>query len=570
MEISSSGSLRILLLVASLLAASAALGAATPSSDNANKLDEAQGEVKRLLNAGDYDAVIRKLIALRSSRDLATRKFAQEFIGVAREKKGQVEFASLEYKRFLKEFPDAPEANRVRMRLRALVRSTLPADGRVARTTQTNPSLSSRRIHGALGASYRGSQNTSDSGATITSVSMISTDLDLTGYTEHGASKVGFRIGAGHYADLLPGHRNTSDRFSYAYLDYGLGEAFSVRLGRQRARTRAILGRFDGVNLAYAITGGPEFSVFGGKPTDTSKTGLFADDRKFVGISVNTGGIWPSFRLGVYSLRQTINGLVDRQAVGTELRYVADGLIAQAFVDFDTHFHTLNAISLNFNSMNQGQGSLHASYNYQKSPYLSTRNALIGQPVDSIEELQKLLTGNDQLQLLALDRSLNSQTATIGVGRPLTKQINLSASLSWYAVSSGPASGGVAAMPDYRQIYGESHVTFDDFIIKNQNLTMGFTYSHQDSANVWSFRTSTYYRSGSRLRFSPRFRIDKRKNADGSEQTNLAPSLRVEMGWGQSRLFMQGGYLVYQRRFPVLDTQRTSVRYIYIGYQYLL
>lgn len=569
MNISRSAGPQVYLLLASMLLPSMAMAAPAPP-DAADRLDEAREEVKRFLNAKKYDAAIKTLTTLRSSHDLATRRFGQEFLGVARERKGQLEFASLEYKRFLDQFPDAPEANRVRMRLGALVRSTLPVpvDSRVARTRRPARTASSRNVHGAFGVSYRGSQNTSDAGETTTSLSLIGTDLDLAGSAERGASKLGFRVAAGHYAGLLPDHRNTSDRFSYLYADYGLGEMLSVRLGRQRAKTHAILGRFDGLNLTLRMAGGPEFEAFGGSPADTSKSGLFADDRKFAGIGLNTGGIWRSFTLGVYSLRQTIAGMVDRQAVGTELRYVGDGLFAQAFVDFDTHFNTLNAISLNFNKMSQGQGSFNVSYNYQKSPYLSTRNALIGQPVDGIQELQNLLAGDDELQVLALDRSLDSQTATVGVGRPLTKHINLSASASWLAVSGSAASGGVPALPDYRQIYGETRVTFNDFIIENQNLSMGLTYSKQETSDVWSFMTSTYYRQGNRLRFSPRFRVDKRKNADGSEQTNYAPSVRVESVSRHNRFFMQGGYLLYRRRSRTLDSQHSGVRFIYIGYQY--
>jgi hypothetical protein len=569
MNISRPGWLRHVLLLASLMAASTAMGAPAPQ-DAADRLDEAREEVRRLLNAKEYDAAIQKLITLRSSHDLATRKFGQEFLGVARERKGQLEFASLEYKRFLDQFPDAPEVSRVRMRLGALVRSTLPVpvDSGVARTRRPARTASSPNVRGALGVSYRGSQSASDAGETTTSLSLIGTDLDLAGSAERGASKLGFRVAAGHYADLLPDHRNNSDRFGYLYADYGLGEIFSIRLGRQRAKTRAIPGRFDGLNLTLRMAGGPEFEAFGGLPADTSKSGLFADDRKFAGIGVNTGGIWRSFTLGVYGLHQTIDGVVDRQAVGTELRYVGDGMFAQAFVDFDTHFNTLNAISLSFNKMNQGQGSFNVSYNYQKSPYLSTRNALIGQPVDGIQELQNLLTGDGELEVLALDRSLDSQSATFGVGRPLTKQINLSASVSWLAVNGSAASGGVPALPDYQQIYGETRVTFNDFIIEDQNLSMGLAYSKQETSDVWSFMTSTYYRAGNRFRISPRFRVDKRKNADGSEQTNYAPSMRVESVAGPNRFFMQGGYLLYQRRFPTLDSQSSSVRFIYIGYQY--
>ncbi len=53
--------------------------------------------------------------------------------------------------------------------------------------------------------------------------------------------------------------------------------------------------------------------------------------------------------------------------------------------------------------------SLHGSVDRRRSPFLSTGNALIGQPVENFEQLAKIFF-EDELRQLALDRSPVSTT----------------------------------------------------------------------------------------------------------------------------------------------------------------
>lgn len=558
--------LKILLMMACLLGPatlSAAPAGAVPDLPRVKK------QVRILLKSGEFDKVIAELTRLRSSSDVATKRFAQEFLGVARQRKGQLEFARLEYQRFLDEFPNAPEAARVRMRLQALVQSTLPQHNKsVSMHASRSRRDATRDLHGSVSLSYRGSRNTDNSGRSTTSLSMPGVDVDLVGRKIGDNSSAGFRISAGRYQDLLPGGRNSTSRVSDLYVTYNFDDWLAVRVGRQRASTRAVFGRFDGVNLALKTSHGPEFTVFTGLPVDLSRQPLFSDTRRFVGAGIDTGRIWSSVKFGVYGINQTISGVVDRRAVGTELRYAGEHLYADAFADYDVHFRKLNAVWLNMNKLGADGGNINFSYSYQKSPYLSTRNALIGQTVDSITELQNLLSANDQLQVLALDRSLDSQTATLGFSRPLTEDLGVSASVTWYNVGAGAASGGLPATPRFSEIYGETRLNVSDFLVKNQTLNVGVTYSTQQMSHVWSLFSSTIYRLGNRWNLSPRMRVDMRHNLDGSTQTNYAPSLRMQFRTGPNVFFAQGGYLLYYRRFPVLDQQKYGISFVYLGYRY--
>jgi len=270
----------------------------------------------------------------------------------------------------------------------------------------------------------------------------------------------------------------------------------------------------------------------------------------------------------MYGVHQVIDSEVDRQTLGSEFRYVNDGIFAQGRVDFDVHFGELNSILLNVSKTTANNSSINASYNFRKSPYLSTRNALIGQGLDSVEALKNQLTGTEDLESLAVDRSLDSQTLTVGFGKKISDDISFSGSLAWLSLDQGVTSGGVTGSPAFDQIYGDARVTFQNLFFNRHTFTFGLRFASQDRTDVLSFITSSSFRIKDHWSIAPRFRIDKRDNLDGSKQTNLAPALRIEYQNDRHAFFFQTGYLLYSTSRAAFPDQKFSILFSYLSYQY--
>jgi hypothetical protein len=82
----------------------------------------------------------------------------------------------------------------------------------------------------------------------------------------------------------------------------------------------------------------------------------------------------------------------------------------------------------------------------QRSPMLSSRNALIGQPTIAFEDLFQTFT-DAQIEQLALDRSAQLTQLGLSASRPLGDRAQWSVGLVSMDLSGTPASGGVEAVP---------------------------------------------------------------------------------------------------------------------------
>ena len=81
------------------------------------------------LRARDYPTAIRLLTRLQRQPEFPGRARAQELLGLARERAGQLAQAQAEYEEYLRRYPNGEAAERVAVRLRILRAATLPGGG---------------------------------------------------------------------------------------------------------------------------------------------------------------------------------------------------------------------------------------------------------------------------------------------------------------------------------------------------------------------------------------------------------------------------------------------------------
>src|SRR5262249_42474783 len=139
-----------------------------------------------------------------------------------------------------------------------------------------------------------------------------------------------------------------------------------------------------------------------------------------------------------------LDGIRDRQAVGAQFHYFVPTRSLLAYVDYDTQFHSTNAIVLLGTLQLPDRWQLTLDLEHRNAPLLTAGSALIGQTAATRPQLQQTYT-MEQILGLARDRTtvLSSYIASA------TKQLGERFQVIFDVISTEetptPASGGVEA-----------------------------------------------------------------------------------------------------------------------------
>jgi hypothetical protein len=332
--------------------------------------------------------------------------------------------------------------------------------------------------------------------------------VDATGrfISEEYDNRIVFRDTA--YTNFLPG-QTSKNRLSSAYFEVkNRISDYSARLGRQSSNGGGVLGRFDGATVGYGVTPSFRVNAVAGQLSDYA----VGPRPSFFGASMDMGPVT------VYGINQTIDGVLDRQAVGTEIRYFKPNQTAFALLDYDTSYSTLNVAMFQGNYNPNAESTYTLLLDHRKAPYISTRNALNGALTTSVTELLQIMTEQD-LRTLAALRTGTYNSAQLGLTRQISPKWQWGGDVRVSNFEALPASGAAdpatgapatiaGALPETAgtgnewtitpQLIGSNLITSNDITIMSLSYTSGLTYKGQsffiynrsNLSNKWSLDTS--------------------------------------------------------------------------------
>ena len=372
---------------------------------------------------------------------------AQVWIGIARERSGQIAKAMLEYELYLKLYPDGKESAWVKDRLARLKRSqpVMPAVKPQAAIvapptdfqTTTYGSLSMYYYHGASQtdtvATIGGVQTPTT--LTLTDQSSLINNVSLTARSYNNQFDNRFVLQDFYAANFLPGQTNRN-RLNAAYYDVkNRIDNYSARIGRQSALGGGVLGRFDGLSAGYGFMPNWRANMATGRMSDDTPESrpVFYSVGLDFGVDDPLGG-------SVYLINQKAGGITDRRATGGYLRYFEQGSTAMATLDYDTQFREMNMLTL--------QGTLHretdTDYNFlldrRKTPSLSIRNAVTGTTA-TVDTLMQNGWTQEDLILLAKSRTAIYNLGLLGVTLRIHEKWQLGSDITVTNTSGLDASG---------------------------------------------------------------------------------------------------------------------------------
>lgn len=528
-------------------------------------------QAKVALTDENYPLATRLLTRLYQKGNDREQQFSLEFLGVSREKKGQLAFAKQAYQLFLENYPKADTASRVEIRLKNLIGiETLSKNRSFKKNNKDGKRRSPSYIRGSIATDYRQTLLVDNLGNSRDTLSLANVDIDAKGHAEFDDYNVGFRVSLGHYQDLLPDSDKTNKQIRYLNFSASSKDnLYQIKIGRQRSRGKGIFGRFDGVILSSEFITDVQVNVVAGYPVSSAKVTQLDPERQFYGLSIDVDNSWQDIDFSVFLFEQSINDLTDRRAVGGELSYFKDAVSVYSLVDYDIFFNELNALLFSGSFSTKLAQRYSWSLNYRKNPYVGTRNALIGQSVDSFAELQNLFINDEEILDLALDRTLTSKTASLQFFQPINERYDVSASITWMDLSSAPESGGVPAISQSGgQYYANLYLSVRNLYSEHDTNSVGFRYSDLAQSQVYSLYANSRYRFTNGISITPKLRFDTRSNDNGTSQQSISPTFRMQYQSRKHYIYGDFGGIFYNTKSTYFPTQKTSIYFLYLGYRY--
>jgi len=547
-------------------------------------LKTTMADARAAMSARAYPKAIALLTKLQRQPEFPERAHAQELLGLARERSGQLAHAKAEYEEYLRRYPHGDAAERVAFRLRIL----RAAEAKARTGREGSGDTRGWEVNGGVAqmARYDGSRLSNGApppnsqplpaAPTVTNNALFS-DADLLARRRGESFDLIGRLSAGYDKSF------TQDQFalgnptrvsiaSIEVLDRSLG--LLGRVGRQTSNANGILGSFDGLFLSWQFKPSWAVNAAAGYPVEqlilTPQT-----QERFETVALAYTPPNAHWDGSLFAATQQFQGLRDRQAVGLEGRFLASHASLVAVLDYDTSFHSLNTASMLGTLQLPARWSLSFDAERRNSPVLTTRNALIGQNFTDLIQLEQVFTPA-QIYQLALDRTPVTDNYSVTATKPLGQRFQFTTIVSATQTGAQPASGGVAAVPatgvllTYQaQLYSSNLWHPGDFSV------LSFTHGNTEIGRIDSLGVTTRFPIGGAWRLGPRLTVNRLNTiTDGSTQTSYIPSMLLDYQRG-NKLFQldMGGELGKREAFLQLSngtfvqTQNTTRYYISVSYR---
>lgn len=559
----------VLTLKSETLAPASAISPATTDNTPAALLAQARTEMA----AQRYDAAVASLNRILNLPPNEASQEAQELIGQVREALGGIDRARAEYQLYLKLYPEGPGAERVRERLAGLdlPEAQAVAGGRAPRPSQT-------LTWGSLSAFYYGGNSRIRTDNIIITPATNATTIDTQTLSQTDQSALvtnldaNVRLRGGDWDNRFVlrnigtlsflEQQSNENRLTALYGDFRYQpQRIGARVGRQSSTSGSVLGRFDGASVSWGVTEKWRIGAIAGVP---AQDGL-GNRPSFAALTVDGDTPIEGLGLGFFAVRQAVDSITDRLAVGTELRYFKDLTSVFGLIDYDVQFDQLNVASVQGSYQFGSGGVFNFLYDYRRTPTLQVSNALLADPTRTLADLLNSQSSTE-LELQALGLTPISKVALAGLTYPVSSRWQLGAEFRLSSLTGTDGAGDIPPQPGTGNVYTTTLQAIGTGIFTDSGVvTMTASQLSADAYDGRLFAVNSRFRFGSRWTVEPAIRWYQQDNASGSQLTRLAPTLRALFQWREH--FSLEGEVAYERSRSdaALVSERNNILFYYLG-----
>jgi tetratricopeptide (TPR) repeat protein len=532
-------------------------------------------EAKAEMEKENYRRAIQLYTKILNKPDTSLHQNAQELLGLARHRNGQLAHAKSEYDKYLQKYPEGAGAERVRQRLAGLLTATAQPKGKLRKTKKPGipgETVWNSEIYGSLSMFYSRDETFRENGEDTVNRSDVTADLDFNARLRSdrfdlrtqfvGSDEVDFRKGGS-------GNETRISTLSFEAKDFKTG--LYGRVGRQSRSSGGVLGRFDGALFSYDLTQKVKVNTVLGYPVRSSNSNAVDTDRKFYGVNFDLGTFFEHWDFNTFFIDQYVNGITDRRAVGGEVRFLHPKFSFFNLVDYDVSYNELNLFLVNAHYSLPTKTRLSMVLDYRKSPILTSSNALQGQGVEEVSDLLNIFS-EEEVRQLAMDRTAKSRSGTLGVTQDLNENYQLSFEVTASKLSgtpASPASGGVDATPETgTDLFYSTQLIGTNLFTEGDVTILGLRYFDTDSNDSYSLIANTRFSVTRDFRINPRVQLEYRKNktSDG-DRFKIRPLLRLSYRWKKwLRLEFEGG-MEWNKETTLGEVDRSRGYFISTGFR---
>ena len=478
------------------------------------RANDAMKDKKFRLAAGIYTRII-------GLGNTSKHQQAMEFLGLAREKNGQLIHARADYRLYLKKYSTGEDAARVRQRLLSLKTLLLMPRKRLKNVKSKR---SDGRFFGSVLQFYRKDVIAESVNETL------STNVNFLYRKRTDSLNIKSQFNVNHFKYLNNSLNNDKSRVNTLFIDIAdINNNKSIRLGRQSQNKGGVLGRMDGAWFGYRINPTWKLNMVTGYPVLASISNNAQKNRFFWGVSADIDTISKNWNFNIYTIKQEIDSIVDRNAVGGEVRYRRGQQNHFALVDYDVHFSELNTFYYVGNWQFDNKAAVIITLTKRNSPILTSFNATQGQVSQSIDALLQIYT-EAELHQFAKDRTAKYNSVSVSTTIPMNNKWSFIADGTVSNFSATPASAGVAATEGTGNEYFYS-AQFIGYNVFNADETSRYQYRYDDTKTFERLRltASTRFRlKNKKWRLRPEITLENRINSNGGTKQQVTVSLKLD------------------------------------------
>ncbi len=543
-----------------------------PVSDS--KAEEWMNQGRQAMTANDYPQAIRVFTKVLQHPGHKYLPEAKELLGLARERNKQLAHARAEYEEYLRLYPQGEGAERVHQRLNALLTAREPGKEKLRGAKGgVQAAAGGMIVNGSVSQYYRRDVNSTDQTGAVVTQSSLTNYLDLGSRWRGERYDMRSQFTGSYIHDFLrnvaSGGTTSGARVSSLYVDASDRQhQLSAKVGRQTRSSGGVLGRFDGGLFSVGVMPKWKLNAVAGAPVDLSSDNGIQTDHTLYGASLDGGTFAQHWDTSFFAIHQTVNGITDRTAIGSELRYITPTASVFTLADYDVSYALLNTVLTLANWQFEGGSGLNMVLDYRLSPTLTTSNALQGQPFASIKDMLAAMS-ESQVRQLAVDRTARSKSATLGGNVPLNQKLQLSGDITLSNLGSMPASGGVDAVDGTGNEYIYSVQLIGSSLLKEGDVSiLGVRYYDAKDSRTSSLIVNTRYPVTNDWRINPRLRIDYKTSTTSGNTVTYKPQLRTDYRLRKELTFELEGGLEWDDQSGVAAAQNSKGYYFSLGYRW--
>ncbi len=518
----------------------------------------ASAEVERAVGAmvDESRAAIRKgrhkeaIASLSSALAKPENKYSrevQELLGTAYQKSGDLAAARAEFEDYLRRYPEDDDTRRVRQRLRGILTALgepppklREADGRRDGKQVSDDGRWS--VSGSLSQfylrndSFRSLRDPSlppevnpDPDQHRVHQNTLLTGLDVSAAWANPYGKYKFRFSGTEEHDFS-GNDGEIVGVASLFLEATLRDYdITARVGRQTQSANGVLGRFDGAEIVWRATDLVRFGLVGGSPVWSRHDEPFKDEKYFYGAHVGFTPM-PGLDISLYAIEQQANDMIDRRAIGSDLRYLSPSLSVFATLDYDIHFNEVNLALVNASWTLPSKTVVYGSIDHRKSPFLTSWAALQGQPFLTLYDMLKQHS-EEEIYRFAVDRTADYNSASIGISHPFNDHWQATLDVTWTNASATPGSGGVPGQEGTGdEFYYAAQLIGTNLTTEGDMLIAAIRMADRQLTNLYVIDAQVRYPVTEQLRLAPRLRLGYLTGNDALDLTEytVQPSFLLD------------------------------------------